>query len=102
MPHNTPDRQSALRRLDGEWLRSSADVGTATGSAVGVCPRVTVATADDELLFQASVSRHVRELASRGPHGVTVAETRTSAADVDYGTPRMYWGLWFHLASPVG
>jgi hypothetical protein len=82
-------------------MRRIADVGTVTGSGLGVCPRVAMATPGDEILFQLSQGRNVLDVARTGPHGTTVAETRTNAAGVDYDTPGMYLELWFRVVVDV-
>jgi hypothetical protein len=85
----------------GDWAtRSAGAARTATSLRERpAAPRSAARRELDELAVHLCGLRGAIESVKRGPCGPSVAITRTGHADVTYGSPALYRGMWFALGS---
>lgn len=81
----------------GDWAtRTCGDSRTGTGSlgdGIRATPRIT-----DDVVIHVSELRGAVEAIRRGPSSINLAETRSDAGDITWGTPALYCGMRFAIS----
>jgi hypothetical protein len=79
----------------GDWAtRAAGAARTGTGD-LGAPTRSVQASRDDEIAVYLSELRGAVESIKKGAHSPTMADSRTDALDLGYGTPALYCGIRF-------
>lgn len=83
----------------GDWAtRPAGEARTGTGTLGG--RRRSLATRrSDEVAVYLGELRGAVESIKKGAHSPNLADSRTDAVDVGYGTPIMYSGLRFYIGA---
>jgi hypothetical protein len=79
----------------GDWAtRPAGEARTGTGD-LGARTRGVNASRQDEIAVYLSELRGAVESIKKGAHSPTLADSRTDAVELGYGTPAMYCGIRF-------